>query len=319
MTTTQMGYFVALVEKLSFTAVAEMFYVTQPTLSRQIMNLETELGTQLFVRKNNTVAVTPAGMALYDGLKPLYGQLTRLLDTVKNYDELQRQRFTIGIAEELLLDDPVQLAIGMFSGKHPEVSVNIVRASYAKLQRGLRDGTIQVANSITSSFDMESGFFDYFPIVMEGVYLACSAELAATLPPILSREQFADVLRHHKLQLGSFDDFGEKETVPLDVFYAAFGEFDFTPDIQIHGTPLSIPAQVASGLCVSLSNRSNMFAIDPKTALVRINVPPKMGTCYEKGLIYAAGNTSPLLQDFLSLVQENRKYFPADETVSISQ
>lgn len=319
MTTTQMGYFVALVEKLSFTAVAEMFYVTQPTLSRQIMNLEAELGTQLFVRKNNTVAVTPAGMALYDGLKPLYGQLTRLLDTVKNYDELQRQRFTIGIAEELLLDDPVQLAIGMFSGKHPEVSVNIVRASYAKLQRGLRDGTIQVANSITSSFDMESGFFDYFPIVMEGVYLACSAELAATLPPILSREQFADVLRHHKLQLGSFDDFGEKETVPLDVFYAAFGEFDFTPDIQIHGTPLSIPAQVASGLCVSLSNRSNMFAIDPKTALVRINVPPKMGTCYEKGLIYAAGNTSPLLQDFLSLVQENRKYFPADETVSISQ
>ena len=314
MTTTQMGYFVALVEKLSFTAVAEMFYVTQPTLSRQIMNLETELGTQLFVRKSNTVTVTPAGMALYDGLKPIYGQLTRLLDTVKNYDELQRQRFTIGIPEELLIDDPVQLAIGMFSGNHPEVNVNIVRTSYAKLQRGLRDGTIQVANSITSGFDMASGQFECFPIAMEGVYLACSAELAATLPETLSRDQFADVLRNHKLQLGSFDDFGEKETVPLDVFYAAFGTFDFEPDIQIHGTPLSIPAQVASGLCVSLSNKSNMFAIDPKTALLRINVPPKLGTSYEKGLIYAAGNTSPLLQDFITLVQENRKYFPADDT-----
>lgn len=316
MTTTQMGYFVALVEKLSFTAVAEMFYVTQPTLSRQIMNLETELGTQLFVRKNNSVSVTPAGMALYDGLKPLYGQLNRLIDTVKRYDELQRRKFTVGIAEELLLDDPVQLAIGMFSGAHPDVDVSIVRTSYAKLQRGLLDGTIQVANTITSSFDMESGQFDYFHIALEGVYLACAKELAATLPKTLSRQQFVEVLRHHKLQLGSFDDFGEAEPVPLNVFHDAFGPFDFEPDIQIHGTPLSIPVQVASGLCISLSNKSNMFAIDPKTALIKIDVPPKKGTCYEKGLIYAADNHSSLLKDFLALVGECAQRFSTGDSVT---
>ena len=55
MTTAQMAYFVAMVEKLSFTTVADMFFVTQPTLSRQIMNLEAELETQLFIRKSNTV------------------------------------------------------------------------------------------------------------------------------------------------------------------------------------------------------------------------------------------------------------------------
>ncbi len=317
MTTTQMGYFVALVEKLSFTAVAEMFYVTQPTLSRQIMNLETELGTQLFVRKNNSVSVTPAGMALYDGLKPLYGQLNRLIDTVKRYDELQRRKFTVGIAEELLLDDPVQLAIGMFSGAHPDVDVSIVRTSYAKLQRGLLDDTIQVANTITSSFDMESGQFDYFHIALEGVYLACAKELAATLPKTLSREQFVEVLRHHKLQLGSFDDFGEEEPVPMNVFHDAFGPFDFEPDIQIHGTPLSIPVQVASGLCISLSNKSNMFAIDPKTALIKIDVPPKQGTCYEKGLIYTADNHSPLLKDFISLVKECAQRFATGDGAAV--
>lgn len=308
MTTAQMAYFVAMVEKLSFTAVAEMFYVTQPTLSRQIMNLEAELGTQLFIRERNTVTVTPAGMMLYDGLKPLYGQLTRLIHSVKHYDELQRKAFTIGIAEELLLDDPVQLAIGMFSGKHPEVNVSIVRTSYAKLQQGLLDGTLSVANTITSSFDMQGGQFDYFRIALEGVYLACSRELAATLPEVLSLEQFAEVLRHHKLLLGSFDAFGEQEPVPLSVFYDAFGPFDFEPDIQVHGTPLSIPAQVASGLCVSLSNRSNLFSIDPKTALLRIDVAPKQGTSYEKGLVFASHNKSPLLKHFLELVQENMQY-----------
>lgn len=305
MTTTQMGYFLALVEKRSFTAVAEMFYVTQPTLSRQIMNLEAELNTLLFVRKSNAVTVTPAGMALYDGLKPLYGQLTRLVDSVKNYDELQRKNFVIGIAEELLLDDPVQLAIGKFSGEHPELNVSIVRTSYAKLQKGLLDGTISVANTITSSFDMQSGQFEFFPIALEGIYLACSQALAATLPEVLSREQFGEVLRHNKLQLGSFDDFGERDTVPLSVFQDAFGVFDFEPDISIEGSPLSIPAQVASGLCVSLSNKSNMFAIDPKTALVKIDVPPKLGTSYEKGLVFSAHNDSLELKRFLELVQEN--------------
>ena len=311
MTTTQMAYFVAMVEKLSFTTVADMFYVTQPTLSRQIMNLETELGTQLFVRRSNTVSVTPAGMALYDGLKPLYGQLSRLIDSVKCYDEHQRKHFTIGIAEELLLDDPVQLAIGMFSGQHPDVNVSIVRSSYAKLQRGLLDGSISVANTITNGFDMESGHFDYFRIALEGVYLACSREMAAALPSVLSRDQFADILRSHKLQLGSFDDFGEVKPEPLNVFRDAFGSFDFEPDIQIQGSPLSIPAQVASGLCVSLSNKSNMFAIDPKTALLKIDVPPKKGTCYEKGLVFTSGNQSPLLKHFLELVQNNADLFPA--------
>ena len=305
MTTTQMGYFLALVEKRSFTAVAEIFYVTQPTLSRQIMNLEAELNTLLFVRKSNAVTVTPAGMALYDGLKPLYGQLTRLVDSVKNYDELQRKNFIIGIAEELLLDDPVQLAIGKFSGEHPELNVSIVCTSYAKLQKGLLDGTISVANTITSSFDMQSGQFEFLPIALEGIYLACSQALAATLPEVLSREQFGEVLRHNKLQLGSFDDFGERDTVPLSVFQDAFGVFDFEPDISIEGSPLSIPAQVASGLCVSLSNKSNMFAIDPKTALVKIDVPPKLGTSYEKGLVFSAHNDSLELKRFLELVQEN--------------
>lgn len=305
MTTSQMAYFVAMVEKLSFTAVAEMFYVTQPTLSRQIMNLEAELGTRLFLRKSNTVTVTPAGMALYDGLKPLYGQLERLIDSVKRFDELQRQTFTIGIAEELLLDDPVQLAIGMFSALHPEVNVSIVRTSYAKLESGLLDGSIHVANTITSSFDMQSGNFGFQPIALEGVYLACSRTLAATLPETISLQQFADVLRSHKLQLGSMDDFGEDETTPLSVFYDAFGKFDFEPEILVQGSPLSIPAQVASGLCVSLSNKSNLFAIDPKTALIKIDVPPGHGTSYKKGLVFAETRQSPLLSHFLELVQAN--------------
>ena len=67
------GIFFSVGGKAQFYGCCETFCVTQPTLSRQIMNLEAELETQLFVRKSNTVTVTAAGMALYDGLNLFIG------------------------------------------------------------------------------------------------------------------------------------------------------------------------------------------------------------------------------------------------------
>ena len=305
MTTTQMAYFLAMVEKLNFTAVAELFYVTQPTLSRQIMNLETELCLPLFVRKNNTVTVTAAGMALYDGLKPLYQQLTQLLDTVQHFDAQQKGSFTVGIPEELLLDDPVQLAIGVLSATHPELNVSIIRASYARIRQGLLDGSIQVADSITNGFDIDSGPFGFLKIADERVHLACSRTIGSTLPALLSKAQFHEILRHNKLFLGSFDDFGQRAQVPITVFRNAFGPFDFEPVIETNSSVLSITAQVASGLGVSICNRSNLFAIDNKTSIVELDVEPGVGTTYEKGLIYVENSLSPLLEHFLDLVRDN--------------
>lgn len=316
MTTIQMAYFIAMAEKLSFTVVADMFYVTQPTLSRQIMNLETELETQLFVRKNNIVTLTLAGETLYDGLKPIYGQLNRLISTVQRFHERPRPVFTIGVAQELLLDDAVQLAIGIFSASNTEMDIRIARATHAGLESGLLDGSFNVANTITSSFDMSSGRFGFLCIEEERVHLACSRELAKSLPPRISISQLMDILRKNKLLLGSndsFGSFGERESTPIDIFKEGFGPLDFEPELQLCGSPLNIPDQVASGLGVSLCNKTNMFAIDPRTAIVEIDVAPKRGTIYPKGLIYNLADDSPTLRHFLRIVQDRLKVMSENE------
>ncbi|NOU49664.1 HTH-type transcriptional activator IlvY [Pseudoalteromonas sp. JBTF-M23] len=62
----QLGYFLTLAETLHFARASEQCHVSAPTLSRQIKQLEQELGTELFVRDNRSVKLTAHGKAFVD-------------------------------------------------------------------------------------------------------------------------------------------------------------------------------------------------------------------------------------------------------------
>ena len=57
-------YFLTVAREENMTRAAEALYITQPTLSRQIAELEEELGTPLFVRGYRSVTLTDAGVLL---------------------------------------------------------------------------------------------------------------------------------------------------------------------------------------------------------------------------------------------------------------
>ena len=57
-------YFLAVAREGNITAAANFLHMTQPTLSRQIKDLEKELGQQLLIRKSHHVVLTPEGMLL---------------------------------------------------------------------------------------------------------------------------------------------------------------------------------------------------------------------------------------------------------------
>lgn len=59
-----LNYFLAIAREESFTRAAEQLHVTQPTLSRQIAQLEEELGVELFARSNHNIILTGDGMIL---------------------------------------------------------------------------------------------------------------------------------------------------------------------------------------------------------------------------------------------------------------
>ena len=57
-------YFLAVAREGTIVGAAKFLHVTQPTLSRQLQDLEEELGQQLFIRSNRTITLTPEGRFL---------------------------------------------------------------------------------------------------------------------------------------------------------------------------------------------------------------------------------------------------------------
>ena len=57
-------YFLLAAREENMTRAAELLHVTQPTLSRQLMQLEQELGTKLFRRGQHSITLTDDGMLL---------------------------------------------------------------------------------------------------------------------------------------------------------------------------------------------------------------------------------------------------------------
>ena len=155
-----LGYFLAIAREENFTRAAEQLHVTQPTLSRQIADLEQELGVKLFTRSNHNIILTEDGMIL----KRRAQEILSLADKTKR-DFLSKEKslegtITIGSGEFMstrILTD----CIAAFRKLHPLVRYEVYSGNTGNIKDNIERGLLDMG-LILDPVDIRK--YDFIPM-----------------------------------------------------------------------------------------------------------------------------------------------------------
>ena len=100
----QCNYLISIVEEGSFIAASEKLFIAQSALSRQIKNLEDDLGFSIFDRSEKKIKLTPAGLALYKGLKTHLENFSNSIELAKKISQGEDRTVKICHSSSIILD-----------------------------------------------------------------------------------------------------------------------------------------------------------------------------------------------------------------------
>lgn len=136
-------YFVTIVQHKSITHAAESLHVTQPTISRQIKELEEELGVTLLIRGSREVQLTEQGQYLYNRALEILSLVEKTEQTIRHEEEIAGL-IAIGAAESQSLDILAQTLKEM-SDHYPKLQFSIFSGNADQLQEKLDSGLLDFA------------------------------------------------------------------------------------------------------------------------------------------------------------------------------
>ena len=170
-------YFLAVAREESISGAAEFLHLSQPTLSRQLKDLEEALGKQLFIRGNRKVTLTEEGMLLRKRAEEITDLMKKAEEEVSSSDETIAGNIYIGAGESA---GNRILAKAAFKLKqdHPDICFHISSGNSVfvmeQLDKGLIDFGMIYGEVNHSKYDsVKANFTDRF-----GVFMRKDSELA---------------------------------------------------------------------------------------------------------------------------------------------
>ncbi|SCE70585.1 DNA-binding transcriptional regulator, LysR family [Micromonospora coriariae] len=171
----QLRYFVAVAEVRHFTQAADIVGITQPSLSKQIHALETDLGAPLFERVRGNIALTAAGEVLLPLATRILADVETATREVQELVGLRRGRVRLGATPSLAtsLAPPV---LRRFRDAHPTVDLKVEEGGSQDLVRDLLRGDLDLALIIMPAQGADPGL-RVDPILQESLVVASVGEV----------------------------------------------------------------------------------------------------------------------------------------------
>ncbi len=156
--TRSIRYLLAVAELRSFTRAAEALYVSQPSLSQQIKQLEDALNVQLIDRSGRTMRLTDAGETYVRYAKRAIVELDAGKRAIHQLQDLSRGSLKLGVTPITeFLSAPL---VEAFSRLYPGLAVNTLEMSQSEIEGALSEDRIDLGIAFTNALSTESRFAD---------------------------------------------------------------------------------------------------------------------------------------------------------------
>lgn len=136
-------YFLMTAREENITKAAALLHITQPTLSRQLMQLEDELGVKLFSRSNHNIKLTEDGMLLRRRAQELVSLAEKTKEELSGGREELSGEISIGCGETRNMDF-LSAQIAAFRQKYPRVRFTIYTANADDIKERIEKGLIDL-------------------------------------------------------------------------------------------------------------------------------------------------------------------------------
>ena len=238
----QLQSFVTVAQLGNFTRAAEQLHLAQPSLSRQIASLETDLGAELFHRARGGSTLTTAGESLLPLARRMLADAESVRRELGELAGLRRGRVRLGATPTLCISLVAEV-LSTFHGSYPEIELHVSEKGSLRLLDELAAGELDLA-LITTSDVMSSDRFVVTPLLEEEVVVISSASSAPiTARDAISLEAVAElpqVLFSSTYDLRSATD-------------AAFRAAALTPNVVLEGAEMDAVLRfVERGLGVAI-------------------------------------------------------------------
>ena len=286
-------YFIAVAEHENITRAAAQLRVAQPSLSRQIRDLEHELGFELFDHGAKSLRLTEAGRVFLDHARKVMRGASEAVEAARAVAKGQAGELHLGYAPSLAVEMLPRL-LRAFQEQHPGVRVQLHDQSTQEMLRGLRSGALSMAMLLKVSVRVMEGL-DFVELDRQAVSVAMRPDHPlAKLKKIGLKQLVAEPLVAFTLA-----DYPEHHAWIADLF----ADFARPPQIvEEHDSATSLIAAVEAGRGVALvSERMDCMAGVRLKIIPLSPAPPPLII----GITTAKGSHSIPVANFLKLAREN--------------
>ena len=284
-------YFVAVGEEEHFGRAAQRLHVVQPALTRQVRQLEDELGCALFERLKRGVRLTEAGKSFLEEARRVLSELGHSVDRTRLVAQGKVGRLRVGFSDTATYSGELPSILHNFRTRWPDVRLELFPSSSVVAGEQLRRQEVDVAFVYTLPTNLPE--LKTHTISVERWVLA--------LPrahPLLNRKR----VRLRDLKGEPFVWFPRPVAPPLhDRALAACHAAGLTLNIvQEVNNPTTILSLVAGGIGLSFTITS---AARTKPDSVVLREVEALRDTSELSTIWRADNKAPALQRFIEMVR----------------